>query len=115
MKTLLSLTLVLTIAAGSFLLSAQADESVSTSMNTIVASPLFPALQQLKAKLEESQYDLSDRNTKLRVKRALHYFSVAQKHADAGWSKMASDQAARGLSLLALSNMRYVQGTSVKI
>jgi hypothetical protein len=107
MKTLLSLTTVITLAAGGFLLSAQADEAVSTSRSAIVNSAMPLELKQLAAKLEDSQYDLTDRNTKLRVQRAIHYYTIAQKHADSGWGKMASDQAARGLSLLELNGMKY--------
>lgn len=114
MKTLLSLTTVITLAAGGFLLNAQADESVSTS-NTAAMSVMPVELQQLEAKLTGMQYDLSDRNTKLRVQRAAYYFAIARKHADSGWSKMAAEQATRGLSLLQLSNMQYLQSTNVQM
>ena len=76
MKILLSVTTIITLAAGSALLSAQADES---------------------------------------VERAVHYFGMARKHADSGWSKMASDQAARGLSLLELDNMQYMQSSDAQM
>lgn len=115
MKTLLSLTTVITLAAGGFLLNAQADESVSISSPTVVMSTTPLELEQLGAKLEGSQYDLTDRNTKLRVQRALHYYSVAQKHAGSGWGKMAADQAARGLSLLELNGMKYRVSTEVQM
>ncbi|GAC07730.1 MAG: hypothetical protein ACW7DW_01270 [Paraglaciecola chathamensis] len=115
MKTLLSLTTVITLAAGGFLLNAQADESVSTSSSAVIMSTIPLELKQLGAKLEGSQYDLTDRNTKLRVQRALHYYAVAQKHADSGWGKMAADQAGRGLSLLELKGMKYRVSTEVQM
>ncbi|WP_339767631.1 hypothetical protein [uncultured Paraglaciecola sp.] len=115
MKILLSVTTIITLAAGSALLSAQADESVFNA-NTATTMPILPAeLQQLEAKLTETQYDMTDRNTKLRVERAVHYFGMARKHADSGWSKMASDQAARGLSLLELDNMQYMQSSDAQM
>ncbi|GAC34880.1 hypothetical protein [Paraglaciecola polaris] len=115
MKVLLSLTAIITLAAGSALLSAQADESVLSidKKTAVLSAPV--EVTRLETKLLDGQYDLRDRNTKLRVERAVHYFTIARKHADSGWYKEASEQANRGLSLLELNNMQYRQGVEVQM
>lgn len=96
MKALLSISAVLVLTVGSLLISVQAADKRPAEL------PIPSELSVLENQLDKVNYDLNDRNTRLRLQRAQYYYQSSVKLLDSGWKAKALEHAQRGLNLLAL-------------
>ncbi|MEP4888638.1 MAG: hypothetical protein ABJV04_01305 [Aliiglaciecola sp.] len=95
-KLILSSVIIIAILS-----SAMVDGQ--TEVATIDSSdPVNLLLKRFESRLQEADKTLGDRNSRLRLERALYYYQSSKRLYQANWRAKALDHADRGLKLLDL-------------
>ncbi|GAC15720.1 hypothetical protein [Aliiglaciecola lipolytica] len=102
-KLIVSLTVVAAILSSAVVIG-QTEQTEQTKMTD--HDPVSEVLETFAQKLQEVDRTVKDRNSRLRLERALYYYQSSIQFHQSNWNRQALDHARRGLRLLELSQQQ---------